>query len=131
MTNEPTIDTVNKTIAVFDGWQFIKGDPTHKCNFCFAGDEPCLPSVDRFMKEKLILVHYELKYHEDWNELIRVIKKIKGRHMDILQQTFVMDYMKAAGPMNSGLISLDIDKAHKGVYQFITWYNQQKQQHEK
>lgn len=41
MPEEVTIEDKNEGIAIFDGWEFIKGDPDHKCKFCFAGDEPC------------------------------------------------------------------------------------------
>lgn len=70
----------------------------------------------------------DVKYHTSWDWLIPVIKKIKGMHLDILKQSYVLDYMHAAAQMNSGLISLDIVKAHAGVYKFLQWYNQNKNQ---
>lgn len=124
------MDDMNEAIAIFDGYQFLKGDPTHKCNFCFAGDEPCTPAVDRFVKNGRTLFHYQLKYHTSWDWLMPVIKRIREQHTDLLLtlKNGVGEYIKAAGAMNSGLISCDIDKAHAGVNNFIQWYHQNKNQ---
>lgn len=108
MNTEPTIDQMNEGIAEFmnkelyDKWMATDGEIPVK----------------------------GLKYHTSWDWLIPVIKKVKSMHLDILQRTFVLDYMKAAGKMNSGYIDLDIEKAHKGVYEFLIWFNQQPKIHD-
>lgn len=129
-SNELTIEQMDKAIAVFDGYKFHEGDPNHKCNFCFAGDEPCTPAVDRFVKDCKVVFYYELKYYTSWDWLMPVGKKIR----DLLQ-----DMLKKRPPhtaCNGDLIEVDIhcaigeydiSKAHKYIHQFITWYNQQKQ----
>jgi hypothetical protein len=125
MSNEPTIEQKNQVIAVFMGWKFIKGDPNHKCNFCFAGDEPCTPALDRFVKDKDMRVYYEFKYHSSWDWLMPVVKKIKSMHFDLRNQAPIFAYMEAAAPMNSALIQIDLQKLHEGVYIFLTWFNKQ------
>jgi hypothetical protein len=127
MSTEPTIEQMNEAIALFEGWRFIKGDPNHKCNFCFAGDEPCTPAMDRFLKDSDMRFRCHLKYHESWDCLMPVIKKIRWMHTDLLltAKGGVSSYIKAAGEMNRGLICCDIDKAHRGVYIFLQWYNNQ------
>jgi hypothetical protein len=85
--------------------------------------------IARFMadfREKQLDSGMQLKYHTSWDWLIPVVKKIKGMHTDILKQAYVMDYMKAAAPMNYGLCFLDIEKTHAGVYSFLVWYNKSK-----
>ncbi|HTG56475.1 MAG TPA: hypothetical protein VL943_09420 [Niabella sp.] len=109
---EATVEQMNETIAVFDGYKRYEDE-----------------SGVWFMKEGQIKCLHtkasDLQYHTSWDALIKVIKKIKGMHMDILKQAQVMDYMKAAGPINSGMSFLDIEKAHAGVYSFLVWYNSQ------
>lgn len=108
------INEMNEAIALFDGWQ---------PNYGGAGS-PYYSKATDFIPRFAMVV--DMQYHTSWDWLMPVIKKIKGMHMDILKQAYILDYMKAAGAMNSGWISLDIDKAHKGVYEFLIWHNQQK-----
>lgn len=112
-SNEPTIEQMDKAIAEFMELE--------------TDNEPHLAH-----RRTVYLVNgywyplRKLKYNTSWDWLMPVIKKIKGMHLDILNQPHVLGYMKAAGAMNSGLITLEIDKAHKGVYEFLIWYNQNK-----
>lgn len=117
-SNEPTIDDKNGVIAVFDGYQFFKGDPNHKCNFCFAGDEPCTPAVDRFVKDCSVVFHYELKYHISWDCLKPVIDEIFR---------YSLAHPEEARPVRELSIVVDIQAAHDKVYKFCKWFNQQKQ----
>jgi hypothetical protein len=119
----PTIDDINEVIAGFEGYQFLEGDPTHKCPYCIGGDEPCSPAINRFVKNSRIVFHYELKYHSSWDALIPVCKKIKSTK--ITGMPALMAHMDATKEMNNGLVSLDIEKTHKGVYNFIVWLNNQ------
>jgi hypothetical protein len=133
--SEPTvdqdrIDDMNEVIAIFDGYQFRKGDPNHKCNFCFAGDEPCAPAVDRFIKDCRVYYHFELKYHSSWDALMPVGKKI----YDLLAEMAKKRPPHTA--CHGDLLEVDIHchireydrpKAHKAIYEFIQWYNKQKQ----
>jgi hypothetical protein len=132
-----TTDDINEAIAIFDEWQFLKGDPSHKCNFCFAGDEPCTPAVDRFVKGGRIVFHYDLKYHASWEWLMPVVEKIEslenirfGFTIDVLH-VIVTDY-KGKGveiiwvhkfPDNG---DTKLSMTYDAVHQFIQWYNQNK-----
>lgn len=109
--NEPTISSMNEAICEFMGGHRMIFDTIH----VYKGPDEIEWETG----------HY-LKYNTSWDWLIPVVKKIKGMHLDILRQSFVMEYMHAAAPMNNGLISIDLEKLHKGVYQFIQWYNQSK-----
>jgi hypothetical protein len=128
MGNEPTIDQMNEAIALFDGWEFHKGDPDHKCNFCFAGDEPCTPAVDRFIKNGRTMFHYNLKYNYSWDLLMPVGKKI----YDLL--AVMMRQRPAHTTCHGDILEVDIccaireyniEKAHEAICQFIVWYNNQ------
>lgn len=75
---QTAIDDMNEVIAIFDGWEFRKGDPSHKCPYCIGGDEPCTPAVDRFYKWGHVVFHYGLKYHSSWDALMPIVEKIEG-----------------------------------------------------
>ena len=107
-TIQPTVEAMNEVIARFMGYYFNAG------KFYSNGG-----GRGAWFKEA--------KYHESWDWLMPVVKKIKSIHFDILRQRAnIMDYMRAAAPMNSALISIDLVGLHKGVYEFLTWYNKQK-----
>lgn len=133
MANEPTIDDKNGAIAIFNGYQFFKGDPNHKCNFCFAGDEPCTPAVDRFVKDCKIVFYYELKYHTSWDWLMPVWKKAGKILFDIRGDLIGENYLDAHRITKAFIDACqkaEIENAHGAVYnaiQLISGYNQQKQ----
>lgn len=112
MSNEPTIEQMNEVIALFDGWQRYED----KFGIWFKRGE-----LIKCLHPKL----QDLQYHKSWDALMPVVKKIRGMHMDILQRIGIGEYMHAAAPMNSALLSYDIEKMHLGVYNFLIWYNQQ------
>jgi hypothetical protein len=63
-------------------------------------------------------------YHQDWNKLMPVVKVI--RTMNVLSLPGgAGGWIKAASKMNSALLTIDLQKAHEGVYEFIQWYNTQ------
>ncbi len=73
---------------------------------------------------------FDLKYHEDWNQLMLVGKKI----YDWLQEQ--MKNRPAHTATHGDLLEVDIHcaikeydikKTHKAIYNFITWYNTAKQ----
>lgn len=118
MSTEPTTEMMNEVIARFVGGKRIQ----HPSQKFFSEDHfGYVCHKGHWWNER------NLQYHTSWDWLIPVIQKIKGMHLDILKQAYVMEYMKAAAHMNSGLLSLKIEEAHLGVYKFLTWYNQQKQ----
>lgn len=119
---EVTIDAMNEAIAQFMGGvkQIIPKGGLHGYKegtalwmYLFSGNADPVRS---------------LEYNTSWDWIVPVYKKIKGMHLDILKQSFVMAYMHAAGPMNSAWSFVDIEKLHKGIYQFIIWYNDNQQQ---
>lgn len=110
MANEPTIEMMNIALAAFEGRKF-NGHPIDK----FGGDTcNALP---------------EMKYHTSWSWLMQVVEKIrKGisyREFDIDYQLFHEDV--AASSLFHLYIYASKETVHESVYQFITWYNQQKQ----
>jgi hypothetical protein len=113
---------MNETIAIFEGWRFIKGDPNHKCNFCFAGDEPCTPAMDRFLKDSDMRFRFYLQYHSSWDWLMPVWFKIQTIGADM-----GYSFKKFHEAFYAGIDHQSIEKCHKAVYQFLTWLNQQKQ----
>lgn len=140
-----TIDDRNEAIAIFEGGEFIKGDPNHKCNFCYAGDEPCTPAIDRFIKNGRTVFHYELKYHEDWNKLMPVIEKISGLPLMDTNNIFCTHPQDTCHPITFNMTTEDgkqfmfrfkgfslhtadklIDAAYAAVHEVCQWYNQNK-----
>ncbi len=125
-SKEPTIEQMNKAIAIFDGYMFFKGDPDHKCNFCFAGDEPCTPAVDRFAKDSRIVVYYELKYNTSWDILMPVVKKIPQLIRDTDELDLRRQLTSRWKPIQNELCNVDIRNVHFCVFKFIEWLNQNK-----
>lgn len=145
--SEITTEQKNEAIAIFDGWEFFKGDPNHKCNFCFAGDEPCTPAVDRFVKGGRVVFHYELKYHIDWNLLMEVIEKISKIKLLNTDGTGCTDVQDVCYPRTFGMPTEDgkrvmfrfngfslhtadtlIEAAHAAMYEVAEWHlNKDKQ----
>lgn len=115
-SKEPTIEQMNEAIGVFMGYKMY--DKRYPRNHGIGAPE---------VEPERCLIIQKTKYHTSWDWLMPVVKKIKGMHFDILQRTLIMEYMHAAAPMNSALISIDLEKLHAGVYNFLLWYNQQPQ----
>ena len=73
----------------------------------------------------------ELGYHSSWDALMPVIRKIKYDPTSCIRAESngipdsVMPYLNAMKEMNHWLLRPDIEKCHKGVYQFIQWFNKQ------
>jgi hypothetical protein len=138
-SDTPTIDSMNEVIAIFDGWEFHEGDPNHKCNFCFAGDEPCTPAVDRFTKNGRTRFHYNMKYNYSWDLLMPVVEKVEtldGRKYSVViekDMCTIRDFMADKDIIYeaSPLVDLAASKIHAtytALYKFIQWYNQNKNQ---
>lgn len=87
-------------------------------------------AIARFMgmegTDEFIQKNYQ--YQKSWDLLIPVCQKIKAiKYPDFVS---LMTMMSATQEMNNGLVSLDLDRTHKGVYKFLIWFNQQKQTNE-
>ena len=130
--SDTTIDDMNEVIANFDGWEFRKGNPDHKCNFCVAGDESCTPAVDRFVKGNQTIFHYELKYHSSWDWLMPVVLHIEGLESGRFGFTIdpwgvqVGDYKEEEETIVDVFRDDNqprIEILYHAVYEFITWYN--------
>ena len=112
MANEPTITEMNYVIGVFDGRRFSMSH----INDYTAATAP------------------KMKYHNDWNWLMRVGKKI---------YTLLAEMAKQRPPNTAcqgDLIEVDIQchireynitGAHKSIYELIMWLNQQKKNDDK
>lgn len=71
---------MNAAIAIFGGWELKRGDKDHLCarhdhNHPDEGCT-CYLKCDGFVKGNRLIYHYQLKYHEDWNQLMKVVEKI-------------------------------------------------------
>src|SRR4051812_23902523 len=138
MSSETTISQMKKTIALFDGWKLIPGDPNHVCPSCDEGKVPsgwcnCHLKTTRFLKDGSCQSITYFQYHSSWDWLMLVGKKI----YDLLA-----DMLKKRPPhtaCHGDLIEVDISchfreynlqKAHASIYEFIKWYNQSTQSNE-
>lgn len=125
--DQDRIDDMNEVIAIFDGYQFRKGDPDHKCSFCFAGDEPCAPAVDRFIKDCRGYFHFELKYHSSWDWLMCVWDKLRITIWREFEANYPIEFVTAQRKWKNYCAGVNLKVAHKTVYELCQWYNQQKE----
>lgn len=104
MSNEPTIDQINTTIAIFVGYEkyedgygiwFKKNDD--------ARSEYSLMALD---------------YHYNWNNLMNAWFKAQNIGAD-LGYSFKKFYKQ----FHAGIDHQDILISHKALYDFIQWYN--------
>jgi hypothetical protein len=128
MSDKPTIDQMNEAIAIFDGWELVErevelSDFTSTNIMCFVTDD-----CRRY--------HPDLKYHESWDWLIPVVEKIATLSPDdVVHMEFCKTYVRChLWNMDDGRTRVfdesgnpGILTVHKAVYQFIKWYNKQKQ----
>lgn len=139
-SNEPSIIEMNRIICEFMGWEFKK-DPKFEHMAYFEGRQMWCDNLQGV--NKVLLEGF--KYHEDWNKLMPVVEKIEsienkrfGVCIDVLD-TMIMDYKVGYDQGEKIVIQTDIypdngdtkiSITHAAVYQFIQWYNQQKQNNE-
>jgi hypothetical protein len=121
---------MNETIAIFDGWDFHKGDPNHKCPYCIGGDEPCTAAVDRFVKNNRTVFHYQLKYQSSWDALIPVVEKIPKLIRAELELEVRRQMSARYKPIENELCNFNRVNVHYCLYQFIVWYNNKKRTNE-
>lgn len=119
---------MNELIAIFDGWEFIKGDPTIICGSCDLGKQPsmycvCVNKVDRFVKDGYKRYHNELKYHEDWNRLHDAWDKMYAAY-NTLPADKAQDFYRRYGSQIQYYMYLGSkSEAHRILYEAIQWYN--------
>lgn len=110
-SNEAAIEQMNEATALFMGWKW-------------QVDEYYAHNTSDRLFEWSAYKPAQMKYHSSWDWLMPVIKKIRTMNVLALPGG-ASGWIKAAGKMNGALISIDLDKAHKGVFEFIQWYNSQ------
>lgn len=103
---EKNIIKGNKLIAAFEGANIHK-------NEAYKNNEYATFPEDTF--DGMTLIVTKLKYHEDWNWLMPVCKKILVLYHDNRQGMF------------SGLHNCDIEETFNGVVEFINFWNDPKQ----
>lgn len=119
-TTQPMIDEMNEVIGRFEGGERIPhpdqvhfSEP-HYGYICHKG---------HWWNEK------NLQYHSSWDWLMPVVEKIYDTLADMLKKrpphTAVEDDLIEVD-IHCAVREVDILKAHGFVYQFITWYNQNK-----
>lgn len=129
-SNEPMIIEMNRAICEFMGWEFRPdgGDwfkAYHDGHLMWAESGKGL--------NEILLEGF--KFHEDWNKLMPVVEKIRGMgyHIEItISVDCSVEILKLRGDPEKDVLriiaySTPINAVYTSVYQFITWYNQQKQ----
>lgn len=128
MANEPTIENKNETIGIFDGWEFLPG---------FASR--------LYKKNGKTIADCDFKYHTSWDWLMPVVEKIEAMH-DKFHGYFGVHISSNGCTIQGTKFNTTPGKEHYAyfndvthetkilathymVYQFITWYNQQKQKY--
>lgn len=80
--------------------------------------------IAQFMRGEIVPETWTWHYHEDWNQIIPVVEKIKGL---IYKDKGKLKFDKVLGPCYSGmkeaLLDLDIFALWCGVVAFIHWHN--------
>lgn len=121
--NNPTMDDMNEAIALFMGWELVDRE-----------------GVSCLVRNDYRRYHYELQYHSSWDWLIPVYLKAKGIANKILSNESDEIISKAAGmitwtselgdilwAMHLAYRDSEIEKLHLALYDFIIWYNKNKQ----
>jgi hypothetical protein len=114
--SEPTIEQMNKTIAVFDGYKISKSGKTYR------KDNESSPYRVR-----------DIKYHSSWDWLMPVWKKA-GKILFDIRGDLTEDKYLCVHRITKAFIyacqTVDIESAHTSVYNAILniqWYNKQKE----
>jgi hypothetical protein len=111
-SNEATIIGMNRTICEFLGWEF-REDAKYEYMAYFEGQQMWCDNLQGV--NKILLKGF--KYHEDWNKLMPVVKKIQ--HLKI-------EEFPKKKPVMAALIDVDISTLHEAVFVFCQWYNKNK-----
>jgi len=131
MSNEPTIEQINEAIALFDGWKYIPGDPSHVCLSCDNGTQPsgwctCDRKSDRFQKEGKMVTRTYFQYHWSWDYLMPVWKRIIDAVAGLTEAgDYPVDFSSIMDMYAYHCENVEIRSAHNYVYQAIQWYNNQ------
>lgn len=117
MSNEPTIEQMNETIALFMGYE--KYEDRYGIWFKKEG-------LIKSLHPKL----QSLRYHSSWDQLMPVVKKIYDTLADMLKKR--PPHTACQGDLieidiHCAIREVDILKAHGYVYQFCLWYKKQKE----
>lgn len=105
------------------GWRLKNGDPNRGLHIKFTSYPTDFKDTNYLGRS-----HNDLKYNSSWDWLIPVIKIIRNtkefKELDIIPIEFGDDNMI------KGLIIQDINTTHKGVIQYIKWYNKKLQKYD-
>lgn len=126
MSNEATIEQMNEVIGVFMGgfWKEFESGNFRQKRF--------------YYKDKAfawVTSPENLNYHKEWDELMPVVEKIEKDYCNIIELVIysssccINKWNQHTGKYDSFIHETGNkrDAVYKAVYQFITWYNQQKQ----
>ena len=125
------IDDMNEVIAIFEGWEFVKGDPTLVCPSC-DGDRlssiqycVCSEKADKFVKDGYRRYHYELTYHSSWEEIHNCWNKVYKWHDDKVNTKIAVNFWMEdfIGQMSHALITGNITAAHRILFNTVEWIN--------
>lgn len=132
MSTEVTTAQMNRVICEFMGWEFR---PDSDDWFKAYHDGQLMWADDGKFINRIMLEGFN--YHEDWNELMPVVEKIEDLptvvRMENEPNQMDKNYSVTVwiDPEDEPIIQVcdcsKIKAVYKAVYQFITWFNQQKQ----
>jgi hypothetical protein len=117
MSNEPTIIEMNRAICEFEGWEFKEVEPDwfeafHDGQLQWADSQSF---IDRIMLKGF-------NFHEDWNRLMPVVEKIH----DLCISGDAINGIVENNIFNFSIFA-PLPDVFNAVYQFIQWYNKQKE----
>lgn len=116
MSTEVTIDQMNGAIGVFMGYKMY--DKRHPRNHGIGAPEA--------EPEKCMIIQ-KAKYHTSWDWLMPTFHKVREKAVEIKDDgTLQRLYSKVMEQLLFGTIA----DVHLAIYNYLTWYNQQKQTNE-
>jgi hypothetical protein len=146
-TTKPSVEEMNKAIAIFDGWEFVEGHD-HKCPSCDEGYAPsmyctCDKKRDRLAKDDIEKLPNEFYFDSSWDALMPVVEKISKMPLLNVDNTPCTDYIDTCYPITFNMPTEDgkvmfrfkgfslheayklIDAVHAAVYEVAEYHNKQ------
>lgn len=118
------IDDMNEAIAIFEGWELVKGDPELICPIYEGEACICSEKTDKFIRDGYRRYRHELKYHSSWEEIHKCWAKLYKQYEDGVG---ISNYAAFNGRfiyhMSRAMITGNITAAHRILFNAIEWIN--------